>query len=239
MKTRSGYKPLLRCVPATIGVLALAWPSTVAASPHRREAGAACAKQRTSRSKGRRARGRCRAKPHSSVSPDPHRFAVRATVPSSLTPATTDSGVAPESSGFAGEEPELPGDGGEVGSTELPPATQPPATEPPPATGPPATAGGAPFASAGVWAEPLPSSAPIDPGSTRLIGTLTARIRDEMEAGIGPRFGADTRTPLYRVAAGQPRVPVFLDTGPWGDRLAEELAAGVPIPSDAQPVAGA
>lgn len=67
---------------------------------------------------------------------------------------------------------------------------------------------------------------------------MTARIQVEEEAGIGPRLGADTRTPLYRVAADQPRIPVFLDTGPWGARLGEELAAGAPVPPVAEPVAG-
>jgi hypothetical protein len=150
----------------------------------------------------------------------------------------TGSGVATESGGSPAEDADLPGDEWQVGSTEPPPAPEPPPAEPPAAGEPPAAAGGAPFVSSGVWAEPLLSSAPIDPDSSRLIDTLTARIQNEKEAGIGPRLGADTRTPLYRVAADQARIPVFLDTGPWGARLAEELAAGVPVPAEAQPVAG-
>lgn len=77
-----------------------------------------------------------------------------------------------------------------------------------------------------------------DPDSDRLIGALLTRIAAEQAAGTGPRLGTDTRTPLYRVGPDQPTVPVYLDTGPWGDRLAARFRAGVPIPSDAQPVSG-
>ena len=166
----------------------------------------------------------------------PHRFAVRAIGPNGLadlTPATIDFRVALESDESRGEGTDISGEDVATGA-----AGPVDSAEPPVEAESPAVAGGVPFTSIGVWAEALSASAPIDPDSSRLIDTLTARIREEKEDGTGPRLGASTRTPLYRVAPDLPRVPVFLDTGPWGDRLAEKLAAGVPIPVDAEPVAG-
>lgn len=166
-----------------------------------------------------------------------HRFSVRAIGPSGLpdlTPATIGFTIAlePKESIAArapiGGRPAVSKDEGAPVST----GGGPPLVEPPvPGTG-------APFTAGGVWAEPLLAGTPVDPESAQLIGTLTARIRVEEEAGTGPRLGADTRTPLYRVPVDQPRIPVFLDSGPWGARLAEELAAGVPVPPVAEPVAG-
>lgn len=168
--------------------------------------------------------------------PDPgvYRFAVRAIGPYGLTdrtPATLDVMVASQAL-----EPVAGGPGPAVGAA---PASAAGVFEPPPAGSGRTPSQSAPFTSHGIWVEPLPPSAPVDPQSPQLIDTLTAKLRDEIADGTGPRLGADTRTPLYRVPAEQPRIPVFLDTGPWGDRLAEKFAAGVPIPPAAQPVAGA
>lgn len=177
------------------------------------------------------------------TSPGFHRFSVRAVGPgglADLTPATVDFRVA---AGLAGA-PSGRGDAvGGAEPTEVANGTgiaEPPGAEGPTAEGeaPPAALNGTPFVVSGVWAEPLPLSAPVDPASTELIGTLMTKLEEERVAGTGPRLGADSRTPLYRVGANQPLIPVFLDTGPWGYRLAEKLAAGVPIPAGAEPVAG-
>jgi hypothetical protein len=168
---------------------------------------------------------------HTGLDRGSHRFSVRAIAPNGLadlTPATIGFEIAPRSDrparGAADLSPEGEFEDGQSGSAV--------------AAEPPLGSGGAPFTTSGVWAEPLAANAPVDPQSPLMIDTLKARIRVEEEAGIGPRLGADTRTPLYRVAADQPRIPVFLDTGPWGNRLAEEMAAGVPVPPIAEPVAG-
>jgi hypothetical protein len=94
------------------------------------------------------------------------------------------------------------------------------------------------FAADSVWSTPLPGAAAVDPSSTALIGALAGKVAAEVQAGVGPRLGGDSRASLYRVGALQPRVPVLLDTGPWGDRLAERFGEGVPIPPGAQPVSG-
>jgi hypothetical protein len=161
-----------------------------------------------------------------------HRFSVKAIAPNGLgdlTPATIEFEI-------AAPQPERPARRvvGSAVEGEFEAELDAPATR----GDPPLGGGGAPFTTAGVWAEPLPTNAPVDAQSPLMIETLKARIQVEEEAGIGPRLGADTRTPLYRVAADQPQIPVFLDTGPWGARLGEELAAGVPVPPVAEPVAG-
>lgn len=192
-------------------------------------------------SRGGRARFQCRVERQGWVAcrspvryrlPDPgtYRFSVRAVGRNGLTdltPATLEVRVDPAPDGPAAGGPEsndsAPGaTGGGAGLAEPPPIGL----------------SSAPFAARGLWVEALPPGTPADPRSPQLIETLTARLSEEMEAGIGPRLGADSRTPLYRVGAGQARVAVFLDTGPWGYRLAEKLAAGVPIPPGAEPVAG-
>jgi hypothetical protein len=286
METRlpPGHKLLLRCVPATLAVIALIAACSAEAS-YRPLAGSSCGKLRAPGWQ-QRAHLRCRLRPNTAVSPNstaavtagsaasfkffstqalsrfqcridrrvwrtcrsptsyagldlgPHRFSVRAVGRNGLidlTPATIGFEVASEPRESPDRGIDSSGEDGPVGADAPALPTEPPIV---PSTEPPIADGGAPFASAGVWAEPLPLSAPIDPDSPQLIDTLTVRIQKEEEDGIGPRLGADTRTPLYRVGAEQPRLPVFLDTGPWGNRLAEKLAAGVPIPSDAKPVAG-
>jgi len=94
------------------------------------------------------------------------------------------------------------------------------------------------FAPDSVWATPVSASAPIDPNSPRLVARLVAQIETERAAGGGPSLGTRSRTTLYEVGPDQPRVPVFLDTGPWGDQLAARFLEGVPIPPGALPVAG-
>jgi hypothetical protein len=94
------------------------------------------------------------------------------------------------------------------------------------------------FAADSVWTTPLAATTPIDPASPQMIGVLLDRIDAEQRAGGGPSLSIWGRTSLYRVGPEQPRVSVFLDTGPWGDLLAARFEAGVPIPPGAQPVKG-
>lgn len=165
----------------------------------------------------------------------PHRFSVKAIGPNGLadlTPAKVGFRVTSEpprssTAPVGAHGPSAVGEGEEGSAGGAGTLAEPPT----PATG-------APFAANGIWAEPLLANTSVDPQSAQLIGTLTARIQVEEEVGTGPRLGADTRTPLYRVPFDQPRIPVFLDTGPWGARLAEELGVGVPVPPVAAPVAG-
>ena len=84
------------------------------------------------------------------------------------------------------------------------------------------------------------AEARLDPGSPRYVRALIARSGPRSRAGgLYPNIQANRfSTPIYRVAAGAPRVPVALDTGPWGNGLRAALAAGVPIPAGATPAEG-
>jgi hypothetical protein len=95
------------------------------------------------------------------------------------------------------------------------------------------------FAPGSVWNAPLSADAPVDPSSPRLVGALVAEIKHEEAAQTGPWIETklDT-TPLYRVPADQPTVPVTLDTkAPWARTLSVALRA-VPIPPNARAGAG-
>jgi hypothetical protein len=94
------------------------------------------------------------------------------------------------------------------------------------------------FGTGSVWGRTLSATTQIDPSSPSLIASLLRRVDAESEAQTGPVLGTKSRTSLYRVAAGQARVPVSLDTGPWGASLAARFLAGVPIPPGAAPVIG-
>jgi len=94
------------------------------------------------------------------------------------------------------------------------------------------------FAPDSVWSTLVADPTPVDPGSSGMIGKLIAQIDAEREAEAGPSLGIWSRTSLYEVGPDQRRVPVFLDTGPWGDLLAARFSAGVPIPEGALPVRG-
>jgi hypothetical protein len=85
---------------------------------------------------------------------------------------------------------------------------------------------------------PLSATATVDPSSPRLVGALLERIAAEQAAATGPSLGTRSRTTLYRVPPGQARIPIFIDTGPWGDELAARAQAGVPVPEGAVPVEG-
>ncbi len=157
-----------------------------------------------------------------------HSFSVRARGASGLydrTPAVRSFDVVTLSS----EQGPAPPVGGEQSSPFLPPTT--PADEE-------AAGASSLFAADSVWTTPLSSLVALDPSSPPLIAKLLRQIEAEQAAKIGPSLGTRSRTSLYRVGPDQPRIPVFLDTGPWGDVLAARFQAGVPVPAGARPIEG-
>ena len=68
-------------------------------------------------------------------------------------------------------------------------------------------------------------------------GTWVSELRRQLGQAQPWINTTEYSTPVYAVPAGQPRVPVKLDT-PWVPEL-EEAWAGVPIPPGAKPAAGA
>src|SRR5439155_11909393 len=95
------------------------------------------------------------------------------------------------------------------------------------------------FAPTSVWNQPVPAGAALDPSSATRVGAVVSRLRAGIARGISPSI-ADTSysTPLYTVAADQPKVAVRLDVGRWGSVLQHALDQGVPLPADAHPAAG-
>jgi hypothetical protein len=219
MRTRhptSDLRPWLLCAVAALTLGMLLLPPAPTAS-----AGKSCAKHPT-RSKQDKRRCRARASKKGQVAVGP---AGTATV---LEPSP---GPAPSQVAAAPESPRSEKQPAEEVAAPVPPVPPSPPFQPAPEA---ATT----FAPDSLWSQPLPASTEPDPDSARFIDVLLAKIAAEQAAAAGPRLGAGTRTPLYRVGPGQPRVPVYLDSGLWGEQLAERFQAGVPIPPGAQPVAG-
>jgi hypothetical protein len=95
------------------------------------------------------------------------------------------------------------------------------------------------FAPGSVWNAPLRDDAPLDATSPVRSAAFTAQVKTEIAGGYGPWITETSySTPLYTVGAGQPNVPVKLDTGSWGALLQTAFAQGVPIPAGARPAAG-
>lgn len=93
-----------------------------------------------------------------------------------------------------------------------------------------------PFAADSVWNSPLPGNAALDGDSSTLVAGLSRQV-----ASSGGWVNTTSYSvPIYTVGASQPRTPVRLDVYPGGDAapLAQQFAAGVPIPSSAQPAQG-
>jgi hypothetical protein len=92
-----------------------------------------------------------------------------------------------------------------------------------------------PFAPSGVWNAPLAPGAFVAPASSALVSDLVRQV------GAYGSWINTTRysTPVYRVGAGQPTVPVTLDAprSAINDQLAQALRA-VPLPAGAQPADG-
>ncbi len=182
----------------------------------------------------------CRSpKSYSGVGPGPHSFAVRARDREGLgdpTPASRSfEVVAPVSV----QAPDVTGKPSPPVVVAPAPSATPP-TPPPPTPTPvvPPVGNGELFGADSIWGQPVPGTNPIDPSSPSLIANLLSRVEAEGAARVGQVLGTKSRTSLYRVGSEQARVPVYLDTGPWGDNLAARFQAGVPIPTGAAPVIG-
>jgi hypothetical protein len=98
-----------------------------------------------------------------------------------------------------------------------------------------------PFAPTSFWNAPLPAGAPLAPSSPALVAELVRQTRRWVPWINTTMYSA----PVYVVGPGQPTVPVHLDHGGWwagdhadGIALAEQFAAGVPIPDGARPAGG-
>jgi hypothetical protein len=123
-----------------------------------------------------------------------------------------------------------------------PTTTTSPATTPPSA---PATTPGAGtvtstafrfFSPTGIWNAPLPSTAPLDPSSTAITGTLEAYINTTLANHTGPWINTTSySTPIYTVPASQPTVPVIISQN---NPYLQAAMAAVPIPANAQAAAG-
>jgi hypothetical protein len=230
-QSTSDLRPWLPGAAAVLAIGALLLPTPAPASPA--AGGRSCAKHRgTGKAKRRRCRARASKQPTS---------AEVAGLPAIAAPAPAIAGApvpiapAPAASNPAAPAP-APGLPAEPSSE--PPPTAPPAIPPGPPLEEEGEAESFDFAPNSIWSEPLGPAIVPDTESPSLVSALLARIAAERAAGTGPRLGTETRTPLYRVGPEQPRVPVYLDTGRWGDRLGERFRAGVPIPAGARPVAG-
>src|SRR3712207_6309034 len=92
------------------------------------------------------------------------------------------------------------------------------------------------FSEQSVWNAPLAVDAPVHPLSSSLVGELRRQV-----SAFGPWVNTDEfSTPVYEVAASQPRVRVRLDR-PRGAPVVDDLHAAfasVPLPADARPAAG-
>jgi hypothetical protein len=93
------------------------------------------------------------------------------------------------------------------------------------------------FSAASVWRARLADDAAIDRSSAARVSALAAEIEAKIREGTMPWPGTGAST-VYVVDRDEPRVPVRLVTGPWGDSLKTVLGRGVPIPPDAVPGAG-
>jgi hypothetical protein len=96
------------------------------------------------------------------------------------------------------------------------------------------------FASTSFWNEPLPSSVGLAQRSTPLVGAFDRGIVAAEEAGQGPANINTTSwsVPIYTVSASQPTVKVTLEAASKSAALQSAWDA-VPLPSNAQPAAGA
>ena len=91
------------------------------------------------------------------------------------------------------------------------------------------------FSPTSIWNAPLSSTAPIDPNSAAITGTLENDVNASVATRTGPWINTTQySTPIYTVPANQPTVPVIMD---YNDPLAPAMGA-VPIPSNALPAAG-
>lgn len=95
------------------------------------------------------------------------------------------------------------------------------------------------FAPDSVWNAQLSPDAGVDPSSARLMRRLMGEVASELRAQRGPWIEtAEDSTPIYRVPADEPQVPVKLENSePWA-RTLEAALEDVPIPPGARQAVG-
>jgi hypothetical protein len=94
------------------------------------------------------------------------------------------------------------------------------------------------FSPTSFFNEPLPANAPLDPGSTAIVGALNKVVAIE-----GPKKGLNINTtaysvPIYTVPAGQPTVKVTVNKPNASGYPLQKAWSAVPLPSTAQPAKG-
>jgi hypothetical protein len=91
------------------------------------------------------------------------------------------------------------------------------------------------FSPTSIWNEPLAPTAPVDPSSAAITGTLENNINTSLANRTGPWINTTSySTPIYTVPANQPTVPVIMD---YNNPLAPAMSS-VPLPANALPAAG-
>ena len=92
------------------------------------------------------------------------------------------------------------------------------------------------FSAQSFWNQRLPSGAPIDPDSPRMVAGITAEVHREEVRGNGPWIDVtDDGVPVVRVPDNQPTVPVKLERP---DPALTAAWRSVPLPGGAQPSGG-
>lgn len=92
------------------------------------------------------------------------------------------------------------------------------------------------FSPTSIWNTPLLPTAPVDPNSAAVTGTLEAYINTSLANRTGPWINTTSySTPIYTVPANQPTMPVIISSDNTPLRAA---MAAVPVPTGAQPAAG-
>ena len=97
------------------------------------------------------------------------------------------------------------------------------------------------FAPNSIWNEPIPTNAPIDPTSRRLVANFASQAEYELAHGFGPFVQTyNYTTPIYVVGPNQRTTKVAIDTdqnSQWVTSL-QGASDQVPIPARAEPSAG-
>jgi hypothetical protein len=95
------------------------------------------------------------------------------------------------------------------------------------------------FSPSSVWNEQLGPNAPLDPNSATIVAALNQEIASEEIVPKGPFIDTSAGSiPIYTVPANQPRVRVTLERATRAPSLRAAWSE-VPIPTGAQPAAGA
>jgi hypothetical protein len=93
------------------------------------------------------------------------------------------------------------------------------------------------FAPDGIWNNPLPANAPLDPSSATYVHELGRLAAPKTQGGYGSSIMTTSYgVPIYTVPANQPLVRVTLDQA--NSPLLSSALQSVPIPASALPAAG-